>query len=127
MPSPSLNLESGNLVRMISRRSAVRFTAVLATGTVGLGCSGRRDAEIVNAELRGDRMLVLQIDACNADENQVSATEEQELVTISVSTDDPPGGDDCGDLVIVELADPLGDRPLVDEKTGEPVEVRPEP
>lgn len=92
-----------------------------------LGCSGRRDAEIVDAELRGDWTLVLQIDACNADENRVSATEEQELVTISVSTDDPPGGDDCGDLVIVELADPLGDRLLVDEKTGEPVEVRPEP
>ena len=112
---------------MISRRSAVRCTAVVAAGTVVLGCSGRRDAEIVDAELRGDWTLVLQIDACNADENRVSATEEQELVTISVSTDDPPGGDDCGDLVIVELADPLGDRLLVDEKTGEPVEVRPEP
>lgn len=111
---------------MISRRSAVRFAAVSAAGTVVLGCSGRRDAEIVEAELRGDRTLVLQIDACNADENQVSATEEQELVTISVSTDDPPGGDDCGDLVIVELADPLGDRLLVDEKTGEPVEVPPD-
>ena len=48
-------------------------------------------------------------------------------MTMSVSTDDPPGGDDCGDLVIVELADPLGDRLLVDEKTGEPVEVRPDP
>lgn len=105
----------------------MRFAAVVAAGTVVFGCSGRRDAEIPFAELRGDRTLVLHIDACNADDNRVSAAEEQDLVTVSVSTDDPPGGDDCGDLVIVELVDPLGDRLLVDEKTGEPVEVRPEP
>lgn len=100
---------------------------MVAAGTVVLGCGARRDAEIFGAELRGDRTLLLRIDACNADENRVSATEEQDLVMISVSTDDPPGGDDCGDAVIVELVDPLGDRLLVDGKTGEPVEVRPEP
>jgi hypothetical protein len=110
---------------MISRRPVVRFTAAVAAGTVLVGCGGRRDAQVVDAELLGDRTLVLQIDACNADENRVSITEEQDLVTISVSTDDPPGGDDCGDLVTVELADPLGDRILVDEKTGEPVGKRP--
>ena len=44
-----------------------------------------------------------------------------------MTTDDAPGGDDCADAVRFELADPLGDRELIDESTGEAVEVRKTP
>jgi uncharacterized lipoprotein NlpE involved in copper resistance len=103
------------------------IAAGLAVSLVLLGCSTRRDARIVDAVLEGDRTLVLNIDACNADDNRTETTENGDTVTIAVTTDDPPGGDDCADGVTVELADPLGDRALIDASTGEQVEVRTEP
>jgi len=110
-----------------NRTVAVGLAVLLAASTVLLGCGGRRDARIVDAVLEGERTLVLNIDACNADENRVATTEDWETVRVSVTTDDAPGGDDCADGVRVELAAPLGDRELIDETTGEPVEVRQTP
>jgi hypothetical protein len=52
---------------------------------------------------------------------------EREAVRVSVTTDDAPGGDDCADGVRVELAEPLGERELIDQTTGEAVEVRQTP
>lgn len=117
-----------NVGSVISNRTvAVGLAVLLVASLVLLGCGGRRDARIVDAVLEGDRTLVLSIDACNADDNRTETTEEDDAVTIAVNTDDPPGGDDCADGVTVELADPLGNRALIDESTSEPVEVRPAP
>jgi hypothetical protein len=110
-----------------NRTVAVGVAVLLAAILVLLACGGRRDAKIVDAVLEGERTLVLGIDACNADENRVSTTEDPETVRVSVTTDDAPGGDDCADGVTVELAAPLGDRELIDETTGEPVAVRQTP
>jgi hypothetical protein len=118
----------GILGSVISNRTVpVGLAVLLVASLVLLGCGGRRDARIVDAVLEGDRTLVLSIDACNADDNRTETTEEDDAVTIAVTTDDPPGGDDCADGVTVELAGPLGNRALIDESTGEPVEVRPAP
>jgi hypothetical protein len=110
-----------------NRTVAVGVAVLLAASLVLLACGGRRDATIVDAVLEGERTLVLGIDACNADENRVSTIEDPETVRVSVTTDDAPGGDDCADGVRVELAAPLGGRELIDETTGEPVEVRQTP
>jgi hypothetical protein len=95
---------------------------------MGMACFGcgseRRDAAIIDAILEGERTLVLTISACNAEENRASVREEPDAVTVSVTTDDPPGGDDCADGVTVHLSDPLGDRPVVDGATDQPVDVR---
>jgi hypothetical protein len=101
--------------------------AVVLAGVVVLGCGGRRDAAIIDAVLEGERTLVLSISACNADENRVSTNESPDFVTVSVTTDDPVGGDDCADGLTVRLVDPFGDRDLIDGATGKPVEVRREP
>jgi hypothetical protein len=106
--------------------TAVRLLAVVvAAGVATIGCSEeRRGAAIVDATLEGDRTLVLVISACNADENRAAVREEPDSVTVSVTTDDPVGGDDCADGVTVHLSGPLSDRELIDGATGEPVDVR---
>jgi hypothetical protein len=87
------------------------------------GPPGNRQAEIVLAELQGTRTLLISVDACDADHNQVSVDETAQAVTVTVVTDDPPGGTDCADGVRVELDAPLAARDLIDGSTGEVVEV----
>jgi hypothetical protein len=111
----------------VNRTVVVGLTVLLAAGTALLGCGGRRDARIIDAVLQGDRTLVLTISACNANDNRTETAEERDTVTVAVTTDDPPGGDDCADGVVVELAGPLGDRALVDGSTGDQVKVRSAP
>jgi hypothetical protein len=48
-------------------------------------------------------------------------------VVLTVTTDDPVGGEDCADGVTVDLDDPLGDRRIVDGSTGVAVELSREP
>ena len=92
------------------------------------GPEGDREAELLSASLRNDeRTLVVNLDACNADNNRVTVNESAEAVTITVITDDPPGGHDCSDGVTVVLERPLGARQLVDGSTGQPVEVEDHP
>ncbi len=100
--------------------------AVLVSAVVAAGCIGPRDARINQATLQGDRTLVLGIDACNGS-NEAKTTERSDQVRVKVRTDDAPGGDDCSDVVTIQLKEPLGDRPLIDDSTGRAVEVLPAP
>lgn len=91
-----------------NRTVAAGVAVLLAASLVLLACGGRRAAKIVDAVLEGGRTLWPAIDACKADENRVSTTEDPETVRVSVTTDDAPEGDDCADLVTVELAATAG-------------------
>lgn len=92
--------------RAVAVAVAVGVALLLAASLALLAFGGRRDATIVEAVLDGQRTLVLGIDACNADENRISTTEDPGTVRVSATTDDAPGGDACADVVTVELAAP---------------------
>jgi hypothetical protein len=65
---------------------------------------------------------VLELDACNGS-NEAKTTEQPDQVRVDVRTDDAPGGDDCSDVLTIQLKEPLGDRPVIDGSTGRSVEV----
>jgi len=128
-PQAPITGQSVPVTRLPSALRAGRFAAVLtAVGAAAVGCSDdRRDAAIHDALLENEQTLVLTIGACNANDNQASVSEDVDSVTASVTTDDPPGGDGCADLVTVHLSAPLGDRQLVDGTSSTPVAVRRNP
>jgi hypothetical protein len=109
------------------------LVAALAVGMVLTACSGSDDGAdptppIMEAhQLRNDRRLALSVAACP--EGHVVRAEVDEgpdVVTITAHTDGSYLGD-CADGVTVELAEPVGERRLVDGSTGDTVEVQPRP
>jgi hypothetical protein len=113
----------GHASRVLRVRSPLTCTmAVLVSAVVTTGCIGPRDAKIYRATLQGDRTLVLELDACNGS-NEAKTTERPDQVRVDVRTDDAPGGDDCSDVITIQLNEPLGDRPVIDGSTGRSVEL----
>ena len=91
------------------------------------GYTWRSEVSVLNAELRSPDRLTLIVASCNKDP-EVSLQRETDVdVQIKVIADSHPfvlGGGDCADIVEVQLQEPLGDRYLVDEHTGQLVTVR---
>lgn len=88
------------------------------------GPRGPREAAIVLAELDDDeRTLVISFDACDADNNDATVSESTDTVTVTVVTDDPPGGPSCADGLRITLDEALGSRNLIDGSTGEVLDV----
>lgn len=104
---------------------AVGIAAVLVAVLLvqSLFSDDRREVEILDAQPTGSSTLVLTISACNADSNKVDVVERAEEVVLTVTTDDPVGGDDCADGVTVDLREPLADRRIVDGTTRAAVEL----
>lgn len=70
--------------------------------------------------------LEVSVDTCNR--NPVVTVEEtSDEVHLTVAADEPSGDgvDDCMDGAVVSLDAPLGDRTVVDDSTGERVDVNP--
>ena len=70
--------------------------------------------------------LEVGVDVCNRNP-VVDAEETTEEVRLTATADEPSGDgeNDCRDSVDLTLETPLGDRIVVDESTGEQVEVAP--
>jgi hypothetical protein len=70
--------------------------------------------------------LEVGVDVCNRNPS-VDAEETAEEVRLTATADEPSGDgeDDCRDSVVLTLEAPLGDRVVIDESTGERVEVAP--
>lgn len=103
-----------------------RVGALVAVALLTTACAdsdGDRDAQIMSARLTDGRTLSLNLDACNATSNRAEVDERPGIVTVSVTTDDPPGGDDCSDGITVDLEGPLAGRRLRDGSTGVYVQV----
>jgi hypothetical protein len=100
-----------------------RAPAREATWFAQMAPPGERETELVWAELQDPLTLLLSVGACNAENNRATVDETAEAVTVTVVTDDPPGGVDCADGVKVMLDEPLGVRELIDGSTGQAVEV----
>ena len=85
---------------------------------------------ILDAGASGDgKTLTLSMKACHGD-YEVEVDEGSEGVTVSATDQRSPirfSGDDCSDQLTVELAEPLGERHLVDGSNGAFVHVTYEP
>jgi hypothetical protein len=99
----------------------------LVVGACGLGgVGGRRAISLADAQLFPDgRTLSIGVNSCNgAPTAEVDQRADEVLVTAEAYI---PGGDDqdsCMDEVTVELAEPLGNRSVVDGVSGENLVVR---
>lgn len=89
------------------------------------GLTVRNAVDIVEAELRDDGSLVLEVDSCNGDP-AASVLEQNDQVRVEVVASTTPyrGGQDCLDIVEIALQEPLGERALVDAHTDDEVSVR---
>lgn len=112
-----------NVRRTRSIRRVGALIAVALLTTVCAGSDRDRDAQIMSARLTDDRTLSLNLDACNATSNRAEVHERSDIVTVRVTTDDPPGGDDCSDAITVGLDEPMAGRRLRDGSNGEYVQV----
>lgn len=121
------------LMTMWPCRAAV-FLALSATGCTGSGQGSLAPERLVTPEYvglergsDGSRSNLTVYAACN-DRLRVSHVETPTEVRLSVFLReyDAPGEDvdACAVSQTVTLRAPLGDRPVIDEKSGEPVEVR---
>ena len=113
-------------VKVRRSKSVCRARVLIAVALLMMACAdsnGDRDAQIIRAGLTDDRTLSLNLDACNATSNRAEVDEGSDMVTVRVTTDDPPGGDDCSDGVTVSLDGPMAGRRLRDGSTGEYVQV----
>jgi hypothetical protein len=97
------------------------FVAWLVLG----GGTWRSEVSVVEAELRSPDRLDLHVDSCNGDP-EVSRLRETDVdVQVKVVASSTPlrGGEDCLDVVEVQLQEPLGDRVVVDMHSGQSVSV----
>lgn len=103
----------------------MRIIAALALAvvvTAGCGDDGARQVPVVDARLKADgKTLELGLPVCDAEQVQVTTEESTDQVRVTVEV--TGGSDDCASGTEVELARRLGDRPLIDTETGDPVVV----
>jgi hypothetical protein len=90
------------------------------------GLTVRNAVDIVEAELRDDGSLVLEVASCNGDPaaSVLEQNDQQVRVEVVASTTPYRGGQDCLDVVEIALQEPLGERALVDAHTDDEVSVR---
>ena len=69
--------------------------------------------------------LILSVASCNGNPEMIFVRETEVDVQVEVIAFSTPwiGGDDCADQVNLRLAEPLGDRIVVDKHTGQSVSV----
>ncbi len=105
-------------------RSVSAWAACLSLVAGACAGGGRRDAKIHEAQLVGEATLRVQIDACLGD-NRAEVDESATEVVVKVTTDDGEGGRACGDVLSIDLSEPLGDRVIVDGTTDDEVTLIP--
>lgn len=120
-----------------SRRSLVRrprfmIVTILAVAlavfvgwlTLGGGV-WRAGVDVIDAELRSADTLMLAVASCHGEPEVAFLRETDEHVEIAVVSSTTPlfGGDDCQDLIEVQLTEPLGTRKLFDRHSQQVVNV----
>jgi hypothetical protein len=116
--------------RFFTRRRIVAATAAIAALVAAAwvflpNVTLRGEVSIVEAELRSPDNLTLVVDSCNGDPSVSSLRMTDQDVQVEVRASSTPfsGGQDCQDVIDVELEEPLGDRAVVDLHSGQTVEV----
>jgi len=103
----------------------VLVTAIFI-GWIALGGGvWRGKVSVIEAELRSSNVLVLVVASCGGDPEvtQILESDRDVLVEIVASSTPLAGGDDCLDLVEVQLQQPLEDRVVIDGHSGQTVDV----
>ena len=105
---------------MVLRR--IRLAGVAFATVVLSACPAAGAAQIMEASVSSDgRELMLTVDSCNADLSaKVAESPSRVTVTVTVRNDT---NDDCADVIVVNLDEPLGERQLLNA-TGAVVPVR---
>lgn len=95
---------------------------VLAVLAVRWWSAGDR-VRIIDAVVIGDgSRLEISVASCSASGLRATVAERPDRITVDVRKQRTTGGGDaCADGVTIDLEEPLGDRVLVDDRTGEPV------
>lgn len=106
---------------MSIRTSVLRIAAIGVLPVLFLaGCSSPVTIQGVTASGDGT-VLTLSLSSCNADLT-VNYSEDEDALMILVQQRGSLlalGGDDCSDLDTIVLDEPLGDRLVIDEQTGQ--------
>ena len=94
-----------------------------------LGCSvfaSRGEVDVMEAKMQSPERLELVVASCNENPEVSLLRETEDDVQVRVIADYDffaQSGDDCQDIVEVQLQDPLGDRVVIDERSGQQVSV----
>lgn len=102
------------------------LAAVLVMALAGCPATVRKPVEFSHVTLTDDRTLEMSVDSCNGNPEVTELEQTETEVRLEVTSTVPgPGqpGNDCMDGIEVTLDAPLGDRVLVDARTGDAVEV----
>jgi len=85
----------------------------------------RSEVAVHGAELRSTDRLALVVGSCNGAPEVTFLRETDDDVQVGVVASSTPllGGDDCQDLLEVQLQEPLGDRAVIDKRSGQSVSV----
>ena len=95
--------------------------AVLVVG----GSSTGRISEIEAGSVAPkSRTLELLMNTCDA-KHTIEVVEEGPATVVITIESSRGSDDDCGDVVLVELSQPLGDRVVIDGHTDEPIPIEP--
>jgi len=98
------------------RRTLVGLFVVLVG--ISSACSGRSDVDVLDVSVQdGGMTLDVGVDTCNESTTEVSVTESEDTIVLTAETQSGygcGGADDCNDIRVVDLADPVGERRIVD-------------
>ncbi len=127
-----MTTESSGVKQSTRRMVLVAVVALLLVIAVTVGWQVLQDVtvrgavDVVEAEVRDDGSLVLEVDSCNGDPvaSVFEQTDDQVRIEVVASSTPFGGGGDCLDIVEVALQKPLGDRVVVDAHTESTVSVR---
>lgn len=110
----------------MSRSILAGGAAAVAVALLVAGCSNDAPNVVEAYGDPGSTHLELGVDTCNR-HPKVTAVESADEVRLTVTADKASrgGADDCQDGAHVTLKQPLDDRRVVDDATGEVIDVQP--
>lgn len=97
------------------------MVAALVTGCAAFGVTGSRAPVSLagwDLDVIGGTTLALTIPSCDGDPELASLAQDDDAVTVEVITTMQDVGPACADVLRVHLAEPLGDREVVDAVSG---------
>lgn len=104
----------------------MKVLAAVAMLLLTAGCGdGRTEARLTDYSVRGPSTLVVSVDGCRLNPSVEDLQQTESEVRLLVLRDQPSGFgvSSCADIVTVEMDEPLGERPLINARSG--VEVQP--
>ena len=121
---PARERVAGKTVVVMVRRVALRFAVVALVTTLLVGCGSDEEATVI-PQARSVSATRVEVFMGCYDSVRVEVDESPERVELRAYGKGLNGGE-CETFTTVSLKSPLGDRRLVDGKTGQTIKVRPE-